>query len=118
MHCEAQLRVMSYGKWSDRFGGEPQPYEYVDLYDKEAGQLFTWSVSEELIGERPNPGEEVTVIFTLEKRAKSALTTVKKGERKGETMDYVREDMKVKVLGFAKAQAQSHVAKTPNAKAA
>ncbi|MFZ1007190.1 MAG: hypothetical protein WAN65_10155 [Candidatus Sulfotelmatobacter sp.] len=105
MVARARLRIMSYGKWSDRMGGADQPYEYVDLYDAEGGELFTWSLDEKIGDTRPAPNSETDVDFTLHKQAKPALTTVKKGERKGETIDYVQEKLKVKVVGFGRPAA-------------
>jgi len=96
------LRVMSYGKWSDRFGGADQPYEFVDLYDQATGGMFTWSLDSEIGEDRPGLNSECEVEFELEKRAAPALTTVKKGERKGETMEYVQEKLKVKVTSLRK----------------
>jgi len=99
MFAEATLRIMSTGLWSDRMGGEPAPYRYVDLYDPVAGQLYTWSIEQEL--EAPE-GKETVVVFELRKEARPALTRVKQGERAGQTMDFVRESLKVKVVGFGK----------------
>lgn len=102
MHASAVLRVMTYGKWSDRFGGADAPYEYVDLYDPHSGELFTWSLAESLQGSKDRPAEnsEAVVTFSLEKQAKPALTRIKKGEQAGQTIDYVAEKLKVKVLGL------------------
>jgi len=111
MLASAVLRVMFYGKWHERFGGEPAPYEFVELYDSEAGELFTWSLDEALKGDRPAPNTEAVIEFSIRKQAKPAETTIKKGDRKGETVGYVQEKLKVKVVGFrpeqAKAQAKA-----------
>jgi hypothetical protein len=115
MEAQAVLRVMSFGKWSDRFGGEQAPYEYVDLYDPRSGEVFTWSLASETIegawrdattGDRPAEMAEALVRFELTKQAKPGVAKVKQGERAGEVMDFVRESLKCRVLGFAPAPAK------------
>lgn len=108
---------MSFGKWSDRMGGEDQPYEYVDLYDSETGRIFTWSIPEDL-ETRPSAGDECVIDFTVEQTAKPALTEVKRGARKGETMPYVAEKIRCKVVAFRPAQPQAQPQGKPAAKAA
>lgn len=99
---------MTYGKWSDRFGGDDQPYEYVDLYDADSGEMFTWSVDQDLeVETRPEVNTEALVRFDLRKQSRPAMTTVKKGDRKGEVIDFVQEKLKVKVVGFGKVPAGS-----------
>lgn len=105
MQAVARLTPMEVGKWSDRVGGDDAPYMFVDLYDRATGQMFTWSIPEDL--EAPPFGSDIDVHFELSKQARPALTQVKKGARKGETMEFVQEKLKVKVLSFGKAPAKA-----------
>lgn len=107
MDSTATLRVMGYGKWSDRFGGDPQPYEFVDLYDHETGEIFTWSLDSELDGDRPEIAAEAGVSFTLEKRHKPAQSVSKKD---GKVYEYVREALQARVVGFGAVPARSRPA--------
>jgi hypothetical protein len=105
MHASAIMTVMSYGKFSDRFGGPDQPYEYVDLYDRDTGEMFMWSLDGAIGESRPGLQQEAVVTFRLEKQAKPALARIKKGDQAGQVTDYVMEKLKVKVLGFDRVPA-------------
>jgi len=112
MKAVTQLKVLGYGKWSDRMGGDPGPYEYVDLYDSDTGAIYTWSLPPEKELKRPGLDVLTPVTFELRKQAKAGVARVKKGDRAGETMDFVSESLKARVIDFPSA------ASTPRAAAA
>jgi hypothetical protein len=97
---------MGYGKWSERFGGKDQPYEFVDLYDQDSGQIYTWSVPQngDLEGDRAEVNSETEVSFTLEKRLKPAQSVSKKD---GQVYEHVRESLQARVVGFKPAPSRA-----------
>jgi len=99
MQVVTQLTVMATGKFSDRFGGDDAPYRFVDLYDPETSEVFTVSVDDE-VTELPPRYTECECRLRVTKQAKPAVARIRQGERSGQTIDYVAEKLKLRLLAL------------------
>lgn len=106
MVVSTNLVPMNYGPWSERIGDSDMSDEYwfVDLFDEDTGDVFTWTLDEGLAGKdakRPPLRQPTPVLVEVTKQSKPGRTASKSGD----VIEFVREQVKCRVLAFSSEKA-------------